>query len=100
MPALFYEDVEPAELPDHVRQHALPLRSVSDVEVDVLRALAVTREGPGQRRTGVVDHIGDDDQRGLGAQSGRGRRADPTRAAGDERDLPVESSHARHLHFV
>ena len=35
-----------------------------------------------------------DDLRSLGLEPGGDRRADPLRAAGDDRDLPVEGAHA------
>ena len=92
-PALLYRTCRPPKRSTAALTIASASASSDDVRVDVQRLPAGGLDLGGHRLAGIVGDVGEDDRGSLAREQSRGDHPHAARAAGDERNLPVEPSH-------
>ena len=92
-PRVVHQHVETAELRDRFRHGGLPIRHLRNIQVNEATAATIVGNGRGGRCALLVQDVADDHGCALaGEEPGLGR-AHPARAAADQRNLAVHSSH-------
>ena len=88
------EDVETAEVGYGRPDGRFVVGLGGRIQVDEDRLVTVTPQIDGRRLSWIIEQVGDDYGGALFGEAGGTGQADTVRAAGDERDLSVQTTHS------